>query len=205
MCGTGCSNQEDAEVFKIMKIEDVNDCMTILQIFGADAKEFAYRVFKDNPVTESGTWGGVKWWREVVTKYLKSGTLACGGGALASAAEFAGAAKDIPSEIYLRLWTFNAQSPHAPEAFESLGTFGGKYVPALKTYVNAGPSLITEHCDEGVMTVKNAFGLIECLPPDDPSQNILVEYVARADERLLSLAHYLRYNGGVCYELSNIR
>jgi hypothetical protein len=187
-----------------MKIDDVNLCMTILDIFESDARAFFDYVIESNPVTKDGAWGTVSWWNQMAEKYRKTGAVACGGGALASAAEFVGESKNIPAEVYLRLWTLMAPSIHAKEAFDWLGSFGGKYVPALRQYLSASPSVIYEHCNNGTMTLKNALGLIEYLDPENVVQNRLVEFVAETDETLLPLALYLKTNGGEFYGLSKI-
>ena len=61
-----------------------------------------------------------------------------------------------------------------------------------------------DSCDDGTMNLKNALTLIECLPPEDPAQNRLADFVAETDMKLLPLAFFLRNNGGVFNELSKI-
>lgn len=187
-----------------MKIDDINLCMNVLSAFESDAKDFVVFALRDNKVTKSGPWGEVSWWNEMVTKYLKTGAIACGGAALASAAEFAGSKNDIPAEVYIRLWTITAPSVHRFEAYGSLGSFGGPYIPAIRQYLKKGPTFMIDSCDDGTMNLKNALTLIECLPPEDPAQNRLTDFVAETDMKLLPLAFFLRNNGGVFNELSKI-
>jgi hypothetical protein len=187
-----------------MKLEDINLCMNVLSSFEEDAKEFFRHTVLSNKVTKDGAWGAVAWWQDTVNKYWKTGAIACGGAALASAAEFAGAEKGVPAEVYIKLWVLTAPSIHAYEAYACLGSFGGASIPSVRQYIKKGPSFIIEHCDEGSMSIKNALTLIECLGADNPAQNRLLEFVADTDEKVLPLAMYLRDNGGVYNELSKI-
>lgn len=187
-----------------MNPTDVNSCMTVLDIFGSNAPDFIKYVADSYPVTRDGDWGTTEWWNQMVAKYTKTRAIACGGGVLASAAEFAGSSHNVPAEVYLRLWTLMAPFPQAREAFVWLGSFGGKYIPSLRQYLNSSISLIYENCDNGKMSVSNALGLIECLDSEHEAQNRLIEYVAEADESLLPLAFFLKGDGGIQYGLSQI-
>lgn len=187
-----------------MKIEDINICMNVLSVFEDDAREFFAYTLKNNRVTSDGAWGSVSWWKDVSTKYLKTGAIACGGAALAAAAEFTGSAKDIPAEVYVKLWTLTAPSIHSCEAFRSMGSFGGPAIPSVRQCVKKGPAFVFEQCDAGKLSVYNALALIEYMDAEDPCQNRLVEYVIEVDERLFPLARFVRYNGGVVDELSKI-
>lgn len=188
-----------------MNIDEVNLCMQVLESFEEDARQVFDCIVNENPVIEDGPWGKVSWWNGVVARYRNDeSSLACAGGALAAAAEFMGRNNDIPIEVYLRAWVLMAPSVKAMEVFNWMGTLGGKYIPSMRSYFDPGNKAIYDDCFTGKMTVRNALGLIEALEDDNPAQETLMNYVAVQDERLLSLAFYLRTNGGSVYGLSAV-
>lgn len=180
-----------------MKIDDINETMTLLEIFGADAKAFFNYVIDQYPVTESGEWGDLDWWNQVVAKYRQKGVLACGGSALVCAAEFAGRRNNLPAEVYLRLWALLAPSVYAKEAYDWIGSFGSKELPSLRKYIANDGALIFDECDNGTMPIKTALGLIESLNPDDEASGRLMEYIIERDETLIPLAYHLLSRGGM--------
>lgn len=175
-----------------MDAATVSACMNVLSAFKEDAQLFFAKTLRSRRVTQDGAWGKVSWWNDMCSKYLKTGAIACGAGALASAAEFYGVQKgNIPAHIYIRLWCFSAESKYAEDALYSLVSLSCLNA-SLKNYIQKGPAVILEKCDSGKMSVYDALSLIEYLPPDDVAQNRLVEYVADKDEDFLSFATYLR-------------
>ena len=161
-----------------MKAADVNDCMNVLEGFAEEARGFASNIFAKEPVTKSGPWCEAPWWRETASKYLKSGTLACGGAALAACAEFKARDTGIDPEIYLRLWIAQTDSPYRPSIMAWLGG------------ISVAPSTIhtlTLSVDEVFDAIDSEkFGVSDCLYMLD--HGVQGQLANRAEERIAEIA-----------------
>ena len=176
-----------------MNASDVNTCMNILNHYADEARAFASHIFATCPVTQNGSWGDVSWWKQVVSKYLQTGALACGGAALAACAEFKARDTDIDPSSFLRLWIVQSDSPYKKSALTWLGI-----IPVKASTVHT----LNQSADEVFDAIDTElFGVDDCLYMLDYGvkgqlANRVCDFIAEKAPELMPLAQYMIENPG---------